>query len=50
MKLIDGYKTDENYVFIGLQAYFPIFDKYVAFMKMLTIKENITLSRLDVFR
>lgn len=40
MKLMDGYKTGENYAYLGLPPHFLIFDEYVAFMEMLTTKEN----------
>lgn len=35
MKQMDGYKTGENYAYLGLPAHFLIFDEYVAFMDML---------------
>lgn len=40
MKQMDGYKTGENYAYLGLPANFLIFDEYVAFMEMLGTKEN----------
>ena len=40
MKLMDNYKTGENYAYLGLPPHFLIFDEYVAFMEMLTVKEN----------
>ena len=40
MKQIEGYKTGENYAYLGLPANFLIFDEYVAFMEMLGTKEN----------
>ena len=40
MKQLDGYKTGENYAYLGLPPHFLIFDEYVAFMEMLTTKEN----------
>lgn len=40
MKLMDNYKTGENYAYLGLPPHFLIFDEYVAFMVMLTVKEN----------
>lgn len=40
MKLMDNYKTGENYAYLGLSPHFLIFDEYVAFMEMLTVKEN----------
>ena len=47
MKLMANYKTGENYAYLGLAPHFLIFDEYVAFMEMLTIKENAAvLNRL----
>ena len=47
IKLMDGYKTGENYAFLGLPPHFLIFDEYVAFMEMLTTKENaLVLNKL----
>lgn len=47
MKLMDGYKTGENYAYLGLPPHFLIFDEYVAFMEMLTTKENaLVLNKL----
>lgn len=40
MKRMANYKTGENYVYLGLAPHFLIFDEYVAFMEMLTTKEN----------
>lgn len=40
MKQMEGYKTGENYAYLGLPANFLIFDEYVAFMEMLGTKEN----------
>ena len=40
MKQMNGYKTGENYSYLGLPPYFLIFDEYVAFMEMLGTKEN----------
>lgn len=40
MKQLEGYKTGENYAHLGLPPHFLIFDEYVAFMEMLTTKEN----------
>lgn len=40
MKKMEGYKTGENYAYLGLPAHFLIFDEYVAFMEMLGTKEN----------
>ena len=40
MKQMENYKTGENYAYLGLAPHFLIFDEYVAFMEMLTTKEN----------
>ena len=40
MKSLPGYKTGENYAYLGLPAHFLIFDEYVAFMEMLSVKES----------
>lgn len=40
MKQMKGYKTGENYAYLGLPANFLIFDEYVAFMEMLGSKES----------
>lgn len=40
MKQMEGYKTGENYAYLGLPAHFLIFDEYVAFMEMLGMREN----------
>ena len=40
MKEMPGYKTGENYAYLGLPAKFLIFDEYVAFMEMLG-RENV---------
>ena len=40
MKQMEGYKTGENYAYLGLPANFLIFDEYVAFMELLGTKEN----------
>lgn len=40
MKLMENYRTGENYAYLGLPAHFLIFDEYVAFMEMLGTKEN----------
>lgn len=47
MKLMENYKTGENYAYLGLPPHFLIFDEYVAFMEMLTTKENaVVLNKL----
>ena len=38
MKLMENYRTGENYAYLGLPAHFLIFDEYVAFMEMLGTK------------
>ncbi len=43
MKRMANYKTGENYAYLGLAPHFLIFDEYVAFMEMLTTKENATV-------
>lgn len=40
MKQMNGYKTGENYSYLGLPPHFLIFYEYVAFMEMLGTKEN----------
>ena len=40
MKTMPGYKTGENYAYLGLPAHFLIFDEYVAFVEMLGSKER----------
>jgi len=40
MKTIPGYKTGENYAYVGLAANFLIFNEYVAFMEMLKRAES----------
>lgn len=43
MKQMKGYKTGENYAYLGLEPHFLIFDEYVAFMEMLGSKESIVV-------
>lgn len=43
MKRMENYKTGENYAYLGLPPHFLIFDEYVAFMEMLTTKENVAV-------
>lgn len=43
MKKMPNYKTGENYAYLGLEPNFLIFDEYVAFMEMLTTKENMAV-------
>ncbi|MEI3597717.1 MULTISPECIES: FtsK/SpoIIIE domain-containing protein [unclassified Oceanobacillus] len=40
MKQMRGYKTGENYAYLGLPPHFLVFDEYVAFMEMLASKES----------
>lgn len=40
MKLMSGYKTGENYAYLGLPANFLIFDEYTSFMEMIG-RENV---------
>ena len=40
MKSIPGYKTGENYAYLGLEPHFLVFDEYVAFMEMLNTRER----------
>ncbi len=40
MKSMRGYKTGENYAYLGLEPHFLIFDEYVAFMEMLNTRER----------
>lgn len=40
MKTLPKYKTGKNYAYVGLPANFLIFDEYVAFMDMLSMKEQ----------
>lgn len=46
MKQMDGYKTGENYAYLGLPAHFLIFDEYVAFMDMLGRDAMQVMSKL----
>lgn len=40
MKLMENYRAEENYAYLGLPTHFLIFDEHVAFMEMLGTKEN----------
>ena len=40
MKSMQGYKTGENYAYLGLEPHFLVFDEYVAFMEMLNTRER----------
>lgn len=41
MKKMEGYKTGENYAYVGLPPVFIVFDEYVAFMEMLDTSEKM---------
>lgn len=43
MKKMTNYKTGENYAYLGLEPNFLIFDEYVAYMEMLSAKENMAV-------
>lgn len=43
MKKMPNYKTGENYAYLGLEPNFLIFDEYVAYMEMLSTKENMAV-------
>lgn len=40
MKSMPGYKTGENYAYLGLEPHFLVFDEYVAFVEMLNTRER----------
>lgn len=46
MKKMQGYKTGENYAYLGLPANFLIFDEYVAFMDALGRESMEVMSKL----
>lgn len=46
MKQMDGYKTGENYAYLGLPPHFLFFDEYVAFMEMIGKESTQVLSKL----
>lgn len=46
MKQMDGYKTGENYAYLGLPANFLIFDEYVAFMDAIGRESTDVMSKL----
>lgn len=46
MKLMDKYKTGENYAYLGLPAHFLIFDEYTSFMEMIGKKSTQIMSKL----
>ena len=43
MKQHPNYKTGKNYAYLGLPAHFLIFDEYVAFFEMLSVKDSMNL-------
>ncbi len=43
MKKMPHYKTGENYAYLGLEPNFLVFDEYVAYMEMLSAKENMAV-------
>lgn len=46
MKQLEGYKTGENYAYLGLQPHFLIFDEYVAFMDMIGRESNGVMNKI----
>lgn len=46
MKLMENYKTGENYAYLGLPAHFLIFDEYTSFMEMIGKKSTQVMSKL----
>lgn len=46
MKQMEGYKTGENYAYLGLQPYFLIFDEYVAFMDMIGRESTEVMNKI----
>ncbi len=46
MKQMEGYKTGNNYAYLGLKPYFLIFDEYVAFMDMIGRESNEVMNKL----
>lgn len=48
MKEMPNYKTGENYAYLVLPPNFLIFDEYVAYMEMLTMKEKMTLASFTI--
>ncbi|MEY8762452.1 MULTISPECIES: FtsK/SpoIIIE domain-containing protein [Clostridium] len=46
MKLMENYKTGENYAYLGLPAHFLIFDEYPSFMEMIGKKSTQVMSKL----
>ncbi|XRA52022.1 hypothetical protein ACD762_06060 [Mycoplasma sp. P36-A1] len=46
MKQMSGYKTGENYAYLGLSANFLVFDEYVAFMDAIGCESTDVMSKL----
>lgn len=46
MKLMENYKTGENYAYLGLPSHFLIFDEYTSFMEMIGKKSTQVMSKL----
>ncbi|EOI55483.1 FtsK/SpoIIIE domain-containing protein [Enterococcus gilvus] len=46
MKQMDGYKTGENYAYLGLEPHFLIFDEYVAFMDMIGRESSEVMNKI----
>lgn len=47
MKKMKGYKTGQNYAYLGLPAHFLIFDEYVAFMNQIGRQSVEVMSKLS---
>ena len=45
IKQLEGYKTGENYAYLGLLPHFLIFDEYVTFMEMQTTVRREGMSK-----
>lgn len=46
MKQMTGYKTGENYAYLGLPANFLVFDEYTSFMEMIGRESTEVMSKL----
>jgi DNA segregation ATPase FtsK/SpoIIIE-like protein len=46
MKQMDGYRTGENYAYLGLPANFLVFDEYTSFMEMIGRESVAVMSKL----
>ncbi|MGX7417881.1 FtsK/SpoIIIE domain-containing protein [Carnobacterium gallinarum] len=46
MKLMEGYKTGENYAYLNLPANFLVFDEYTSFMEMIGRESIEVMSKL----